>query len=254
MANNNPNAAVRTIDDIHVLKHILIKDTGRYARDMSISKGAAQYCSSLVTHMVYDIQENMANCQTNMLVPLNPFTFLFRFGYRISQEVNVDAYLVRVTEDLFRRIKMALYNEPSPDFNDISLLGRSSVPWAIVDINQYACKWGIDIVMATDICNWLIGVYESVKLITPTVAPTPVQLFELATGSLSVALKDFGGMSALNMTRLAEDVYMRFRYIVLQRCGLTTNSMNNLDYQAQLLMFYDEQRKVHNLSNQCLQG
>lgn len=243
----------KTFDDIQVLKHILIKDIARYARDMSVSIAVASYCSQVVTQLVYDIQQNMANCQTNKLAPLNPFTFLFRFGFLISREVTVDAYIVRVTEDLYRRIKMALYNDAAPDFNDISLLGRSSVPWAVVDINVYACKWGIDIVMATEICNWLIEVYEIVKA-TNNANDPQIPRFLLATGRVNEALKDFGGMSALNMTRLAEDVYMRFRYIILQSCGLSTGTMTNLDYQAQLLMFYDEQRKVHNLSNQCVQG
>lgn len=244
---------VQRTGDIYILKHFLIRDESRYARDMNLLDVTATYCAQAITQMVFDIQENMANCKTNVIRPLNPFEFLFHFGgiIRHAEAGITDAYLVRVTEDMYRRMKMALYNEPAPDFNDTTRLGNSSVPWAIADINLYACKWGIDINTATDICNWLIGVYEAAKV---TAGVVPMEFFPFAHADLADALRDFGGMSALRMSQLAEDVYARFRYIVLQSCALTTNPTNQLDCQAQLLMFYEEQKKMHLMSTQCMSG
>lgn len=245
-------AALRNVDEIRVLRHLLIIDRIRYARDMNITQEQAVFLAIVTTQLIGQIQDNIANCRTLALRPPNPFLFLFRFGSSLLLGgMRIDAYIIRCIEDVYRRIRMATYNEAAPDFNDISIIGRSAIPWAIADINAYACKWGIDVSTATDICNWLITVYE----LTKTPAAGVIEPFPIATGAdLAAAFTAFGAMPALQMTKIAEDVYMRFRFIVLQTCSLTTRQGSDLDQQAQLMMFYEEQRKIHSLASQCLGG
>lgn len=240
--------AQTTIDRVLILKHLLIKDTARYARNMAINRGAAEYLSQLVTECIFDIQENMANCQTLTINPLNPFLFLFKVGFGLLHLDNslTDAYLIRAVEDVYRRVRLALYNDEPVDFNDPPGLSNHALPWAIVDIDAYACKWRIDVSTATEICNWLVEVYEAAKGKGATSTPFNPPQHPILNTDLPDVFQNFTTMSSIELTKLAEDIYARFRYINLQHCSLGINSSSNLDFEAQLQMFYKEQKRLQN--------
>lgn len=244
--------------DVKVLKHLLIKDTARYARDMNVSEHSGMYASDVVWKCILQIQNSIGNCSTQNMKPLSPFLFLFRFGADIAHTEGVgltDVVLVRVVEDMYRRVRMGLYNEPAPDFNDIFSLGGGTVPWAINDTNAYACKFGIDVSTATTLCNWLIEIYKSVKATPSTFVNANLPANNMiVTDNVLLAFQSFSAMPSIHITRLLEDVYTRFRFIVLQSCSINATPSSDLDYQAQIMMFYNEQRKIADMASQCLQG
>lgn len=243
------------MNEVKVLKHLLIKDTARYARDMNVSEVSGSYASLVVQTCILQIQSGIGNCSTHNMQPLSPFLFLFRFGadIAVTETDMTDVVLVRIVEDIYRRVRMALYNEPAPDFNDIFSLGGGTVPWAINDTNAYACKFGIDVSTATSLCNWLIEIYKSVKGNSFGADDLPANPM-IVTDNTLTAFQSFSAMPAIHITRLLEDIYTRFRFIVLQSCSINANPSSELDYQAQMMMFYNEQRKIADMASQCLQG
>lgn len=242
-----------SMDNVRILRHLLIKDVVRFGRNMSITPEAARFLSQTVTEIVYQIQDNMSSCHSNSIKPLNPFSFLLELGsVVIALDAGItDAYLVRAVEDVYRRARVALYNQEPPDFNDLPSGGSASMPWAILDIDKYACKWNIDMTTATELCNWLLSIYELVK--SRAVRPAPgaaaappvvIEFHAIASVPLVDVLDSFGTMTAQDMTMLAEDIYTRFRFLIIQYCSLTTGDGSALDYSAQLQLFYREQKKL----------
>lgn len=261
---------VTNITQIKILRHLLIRDEMRYARDMQITPETARFCAQLTTEVIKKIQDGMAGCGTGKLRPANIFGYLAVVGnvFRLNMMADPypDAYLLRLVEDLYRRARVALYNEEPGDFNDIYSIGSSAMPWAINDINAFSCKHGIDIGMATSLSNWLISVYEyigatdatrdinTISLVLTNAHPDwgarigGAALDSIGMFNLDVFLAEYS-MTSLAMSKLAEDIYTRFRYIVLQAYQSNTNMIQSeLDHEAQLALFYQEQRKLQALA------
>ncbi|KAI9549661.1 hypothetical protein GHT06_003847 [Daphnia sinensis] len=236
-----------SIDDVKVLKEYLIADRDRYAKDMGLTAVAAEWGAGFITNLIVAMEQLVLNCDTSIdmdkvVMENSPLKLLRLVAHSLNYGIKADVYLFKTVEDLWKRIRKSYFDEFPPNFNNMSSLGKCGTPWVITDSNAYACRFRIDIPLAIEICNILLELNSALEKGSTS---------EFRKHYTKLANLDFHeyDMTLIQRVCLVEDLYARVRFMLLKSC--VTLDKTEYDQRAQLLIFYQQHRKLENAAKRC---